>query len=207
VKRDNSRLNHLLARGNLGGPKHDEILREVLRRTDAATAKPVRGWMRRAILTGAALASAVALWLIVARPPHSRFSAKGSAREGAVTTAMDIGCGDAGRKICHVGDNLLFAVNTAVAYGYLGAYAERAADPKPRRLWYFPTAKGDTPVIPRGDGTMMLPQGIQIGPEHQPGSYRVTVWISDRPLARSQVDTVAARMFRARSMFIVRVTD
>jgi hypothetical protein len=87
----------------------------------------------------------------------------------------------------------MFSVNTAVASGFLGAYAERLGDSSHERIWYFPTATSEAPRVSPGEGTVILTEGVRVGPEHRPGDYRVTVWLSEQPLMREQVGATLNR--------------
>jgi hypothetical protein len=173
----------LLARGTLGGPAYDEILERVLARSQVAR-RPFRkrliGWL---VFPSAVLVPAAA-WLFFVHTRDTELTPKGSAGAAAV----QIGCGPSGGQICHAGDTLMFSINAAIASGHLAAYAERVGAGAHERIWYFPTATGRSPIVPPGSGTVVLPEGIRIGPEHPPGRYRVTVWIAERAVSRMEVD-------------------
>jgi len=194
VKKNDLRLDELLGRGGLGGPEYDRILKMVLART---TPRPA--WRTTWLLAPAAGLSlaAVAVALALVRPGGGAFAPKGDAL--TASTALSIGCGPSSSRICRVGDTLMFEVNTAVASGYIGAYAEPAGAPAGQRIWYFPGASGIAPRVDRGPGTVVVPEGIFLGPEHAPGKYRVTIWLSIRPLGRAEVDSVGAESVRART--------
>jgi len=53
--------------------------------------------------------------------------------------------------------------------------------------------------------TVVVPQGVQIGPEHRPGIYRVTAWIASRPLTRPELDDAPDGLVRSRSQFELRI--
>jgi hypothetical protein len=196
----------------LGGPRYDQIFEKVLARTEAAAPRLRRRWLPWLMIPGAAVAAGVAALLVIARPRGAgdairgdpSFAARGAA--GGGSGALEIGCGPAGGHVCREGGTLMFNVNTALAFGYLGAYAERIDDPAGERIWYFPKAAGFTPLVAPGNGTVVLSDGIQIGPEHRPGRYRVTVWISSRSLDRSEVDGASAGVIRDRATFELEVT-
>ena len=188
-KRDDARIDELLARGTLGGPQYDQIFEQVLARTAEAEsphpAPPVRLRSRGITWALAALVpvAAVAAWLVLvpASGRDQRLRPKGAAPPGApVTGALEVGCAPSGRRSCRLGDTLIFTVNAAITWGHLSAYAERADDPAHARIGYFPAGGAAAgPVIAPGHATVVVPEGIRIGPEHRPGSYRITVWTSD----------------------------
>jgi hypothetical protein len=208
LKKGDLQLDELLARGRLGGPAYDEILERVLDRTDGELRPRTTrvGWTRNRVkwvlLPGGVLATALA-WLLLVRPAHDGFATK--AIPGRATGALDVGCGPSGGRQCRAGDTLMFTVNAALTSGYVGAYAERVDDPSHARIWYFPSAAGSAPVVAPAAGTIVVPDGIKIGPEHRPGRYRVAVWISSQPLGRDQLDRVADEGVRSRSTFEIDV--
>jgi hypothetical protein len=183
VKKEKALLDRVLARGALGGPHYDEILERVLERTETPEGRRAgrrRVWL---LVPAGALASAVAAWLLLARPAGQPFTAKGSGESHAI----GMGCVSADGT-CRPGAKVVFTVNTAVASGYVGAYAERADGKAGQRIWYFPTTSGASPHVAPGTGTEVVPEGIEIGAEQPPGRYRVTAWLSARPLTRSEVE-------------------
>jgi hypothetical protein len=177
-------LDELLARGTLGGRHYDEIFEKVVARTGLKGGRAARRWVKWIFGAGAVLVPAVTAWIIIARPQPDRQTAKG---EHGMVGALQIGCGRSGDPVCRTGDTLMFSVNAAIVSGYLGAYAERIGDPTHERIWYYPTFAGHSPAVARGEGTVVLPDGIRIGSEHRPGHYRVTSWIADRPFTRAEV--------------------
>jgi len=192
LKRDPSEIDRLLARGRLGGPRHDQILSEILKRSGTKTS--ARRWrLWPALVPAVALGATLVVWLGV--PPAPRPAAP--IRQGTMTAkgagaprsgAVDIGCGLDGARVCRPGETLLFRVEPpAPGSWYLSAYAQRADDPARTRIWYFPTAAGQTPVITANAGAAVAREGIEIGPEHRAGRHRVTVWLSRQLLRRSEL--------------------
>lgn len=202
---EDDKLDELLARGHLGGPQYDAVLDRVLARTETREPRRAAGrWLRWALVPGVAIASGFAAWLLVARPATVPFTAKGTTTTTA-NGALQIGCVPSGNHVCRAGSTLMFTVNSALASGFLGAYGERVGDSSQGRIWYFPSASGTTPTVPRGAGTVVLPDGIRIGPEHPPGRYRVTVWIAARPLGRAEVDGAGRGEIRSRAVLDLEV--
>lgn len=178
---EEDQLERLLGRGYLSGSRYDEIERRVL----ARTARPQGVLLRRVVPASigvASLAAAAVLWL---RAP-SEFTAKGEVAGGV--GVLDVSCNRPDRHQCGSGDTLAFIVNSGAAEGYLGAYAERVGDPSPERIWYFPGTREAGPKIVPAGGTLVLPEGIRIGPEHEAGQYLVTILLSKKPLTRAEID-------------------
>jgi hypothetical protein len=201
LNEEDARLDQLLGGGSLGGPHYDEILQRVLHRTEVADVRPARrakAWFAY----GTALASAVAASFVLFGPAREHFASKGSANQDA--HALGVGCTPSGGP-CRAGETLMFTVNAALTSGHLGAYAERVDDRSQERIWYFPTETGAAPFVAPGSGTVVLSEGIEIGREHRPGRYRVTVLISSRPLDRSQIDGAGRDVIASRSTFEVDV--
>ena len=203
---EDDKLDELLARGHLSGPQYDAVLDRVLARTETREPRRAAGrWLRWTLVPGMAIASGVAAWLLVARPAPEPFAAKGAPTTSAANGALQIGCAPAGDHVCRAGSTLMFTVNSALASGSLGAYAERVGDSSRERIWYFPTARGTSPTIARGTGTVVVPDGIRIGAEHPPGHYRVTVWLAARPLGRGEVDSAGRGEIRSRAVLDLEV--
>ena len=204
MKKDDARIDELLAGGTLGGPHYDAILRRVLERTQSSATVPAkrRSW-RWVLVPSAVLVPALGAWLLLIRPtvvqPPVSKGVAGAA--GALT----IGCGSTGSYVCHPGETLMFSVNAATSPGYVGAYAERLGDPTPERIWYFPDSAGTAPFVAPGVGTVVLGEGIRIGTEHAPGRYRVTVWIADQPVTRASVDLLGETPPRSLARFEIEV--
>lgn len=197
---EDQRIERLLTGGYLSGEEYDAIEQRVLR--TVAPASPGRRLRRVAPSAVAGLSLAALVALGVGAPSH--FTAKGGESTAAVGV-FDISCNRALVHQCGPGDTLVFLVNSRVASGYLGAYAERVGDPSGKRIWYFPNANGKGPHVDAGSGTTVLREGIRIGPEHGPGQYRLSVWLSVKPLARTEIDGADASFFIARSSLTAEV--
>jgi hypothetical protein len=189
---EDERIERLLTGGYLSGSQYDAIEERVLSRT----AKPRKLELSRrasgVTLAAASIAALVAFWLRT--PPE--LTTKGA---DASLGVIDISCKRPLRHECGLGETLVFLVNSAVGSGYLGGYAERVDDPSHDRIWYFPNGRGESPYVKSGAQTVVLSEGIRIGPEHKRGRYRVTLWLSVRPLSRAEVDRADSSLFVARS--------
>jgi len=184
---DQQRLEKLLTQGYLSGSQYDDIERRVLR----SAARP-RGVPSRLALLAAALAAVLGCCLValllVRTPIQGPFASRGADEPGQKPGAFEVGCRPLSR-VCQAGDTLMFSVNTHIASGQLGAYAERVDEATKERIWYFPAPDGSAPVVAKTDGTIVIQQGVRIGPEHLPGRYRVHMWATPDPLvSREQVE-------------------
>jgi hypothetical protein len=175
---DDADLERLLAQGNLGGPTYDRIEADVMRRVLPPTQNPRSPWIWAAILPAAAALGGLAL--LVETPSNSAtdpggFTAKGS--DGVPAGSVELTC--AADRPCRAGDTLLFVIDTSIAHGYLNASAQRIEPASPERLHLFPTAKGESPRIDSGVGTVVVPEGLRLGGAFGPGVYRIDVWFTD----------------------------
>jgi hypothetical protein len=214
VKRDDAELDQLLARGRLSGRQYDEIAGRVMKQL----APRRQRWLWPAVVPAAA-GVALGAWLLVSgnvlqrpggRAPAGSAAADGfrskgdlpsapASEESALAVAFDVGCARAARRVCRLGDTLMFSVPAGAASGYLGAYAERLDEPGARRIWYFPDSSGGSPRIDAASVTRVLTDGVRLGPPHLPGKYRITLWVSPTPVLRTEADM--ARGERAQVSF------
>ena len=104
---------------------------------------------------------------------------------------LELGCVGGTPGVCRLGDTLMFTINGNLMSGFLGAYAERVGEPSAPRIWYFPTANGTAPRLEARSGTLVVPQGVRLGPPHAPGQYRVTMWIAEAPPGRAEPQSMA----------------
>src|SRR5262249_49600660 len=129
-------LDRLLARGRLGGPRHERVLGKILAE---------RRWRRRMLWAAPALAMAAALVLIL-RPPDGGFRARGGG-EGPV---IQVTCKDGQLEACPKGGTLVFRVDGATAGNYLIAWAEPVGGGS--KIWYFaanaPKLTAPSQVVP-----------------------------------------------------------
>lgn len=79
---------------------------------------------------------------------------------------------------------LLFDVHGTTGYRYFAAFSRRTDG---TILWYFPTPSGTSLDLATQPATGVLDQGIVLGDEHQPGTYRVYGVFSREPLTRDAI--------------------
>jgi hypothetical protein len=178
-ERSDDELDNLLARGALGGPGREQVLRNVLAALPAA-APP---WRRQAIAGVCAFTAVAAAAVLVSWPRAGRqtdaMRIKGAGPAAAVR--LDLGCAGAGLEACPIGATLVFAVAGATRPGYLAAYAEPMT-PGGERIWYFSSVAA--PAIGSGPGTHTSSQGVRVGHEHRPGEYLVHLLLTNRPSSK-----------------------
>jgi hypothetical protein len=185
MSRQDDDLDLLLARGRLGGPGREQVLRQTLDR-----AAPRRRWLWVAPLT-AACAAAAALLLVV-RP--TEFRARG-VDGGAL---LEVTCADGARDRCRSGELLVFRVDGASTGGRLAAWAEPEGGGA--RVWYFPTVEGALPQVAAQPGPQVLHEAVRIGAEQPPGSYVVHLLLLPAPLARAEIESAQPQLARTQRM-------
>jgi hypothetical protein len=204
VKDDDFELDRLLSGGHLGRPAYDDVLRRVLERTGTVQGRAARRGGR--ILAAGGLLAVVGAWLVIARSGRSPEVAPRPKGAAAVApAAVDVGCAGPAPSVCRAGDTLMFKVDAGAPAGYLGAFAVPEDGPGSERIWYFPTAAGHSPLVRTASDTVVLPDGVLIGPEHRPGRYRITLWISSRPLGRAEADAPEDGAIQSRAVVHVQV--
>lgn len=187
----------LLTGGYLSGEDYDAIGARVLDRV-APVRKNRRGRWAAASMVG--LSAAAALVLVLSQPDE--FTPKGKA---AHTGSIEVACNGPSETHCKRGDTLYFIVRSGGA-GYLGAYAERVDDPTRSRIWYFPARDGQTVRVDGNhDGRTVASEGIRIGPEHAPGRYRVSAWLSQAPLRHEIVEQATSESLPGLSVHEIEV--
>jgi hypothetical protein len=190
-------LDLLLAGGHLSGAQYDSVEERVM----SSVAPRPRRLLRWLPLAAAACCVLGASTLVV-NEKDSGFRSKGSAMSQGL---IALGCGREVSRVCRPDSTLMFTVNAAVVSGHFGGYATPVGMPSSARIWYFPNASGEAPFVSSGTGTVVLPNGIRIGPEHQSGRYQVTVWLSSRPLSRKEVDQASPDVFLSRESLEIEV--
>jgi hypothetical protein len=200
VTPDEDAVDQILSNGYLSGSQYDRIWRRIKSKSTNER-KPRGAWFWGSSI---ALASAAGiLFVALARPDLGIVTSKGAQLPGA--GVIEISCSSERNGACRGGSTLMFTVDGATAAGFLGAYAQRTDDPTQTRLWYFPDASGRAPAVASGAGMIVVPEGIKIGQEHRPGTYRVNAWIANRPLTRSEVDHAPKGVIIARSMLTIEI--
>jgi hypothetical protein len=124
------------------------------------------------------------LFVVRGRTDDAAYREKG----GAASTGaafLDLGCAGGTRAACPYGATLVFSVLRAAEPGFLGAYAEPRGTGE--RVWYF-ASEGESPqVLPSSEATRTAARGIHVGREHRQGQFVVYVYLSRRPLSRSEL--------------------
>lgn len=178
-------IDELLSGGHLPARAYDEIFERVL--AAAHPPPPRMPWWRRPWMLAPAgtLAVALGVWLIASpSPPQGTgFATKGGSRSAQVP-AISVACGSLAGARCRIGDTMMFVVPPSSPGGYLVAYAERTEEPKGDRIWYFPDAAGRLPLVRGSGSTAVLEQGVKVGPEHRPGTYRIVLWLTTTAVER-----------------------
>jgi hypothetical protein len=167
---EDRRLDFLLAQGRLPGPEKERIKDRLL----ATRGRGRRAWLMGLLAGGLA----VGVGALLLMPRMDGFSVKG----GGGQAQIEVECLGGESDRCPVGATLLFVVSGAPRLAFLSAYAEPAAGGE--RIWYY-SAQEDSPAV-TPDKTVPLRRGIRIGPEHRPGSYRLHLILSERPLRREE---------------------
>jgi hypothetical protein len=200
-------LNELLTGGRLSGRQYDEVYENIVQRMGR---EPRR--IRPALLLAAAASIFGGIGLValvesdplsasrgLAEPPG--FTSKGGRShvapvvEAAVTVAVvDAGCPGRPRRVCSLGDTLLFSASATATPGYLFAYARPVGQPEAEPIWYFggPDAL-DTPLVEAFDDTRVVPRGVRLGPPHMPGRYEIFAWVSPSALPASAAPDTPSR--------------
>jgi hypothetical protein len=181
----------LLAQGRFPGPTKDRVFEGAL--ADAGVGRPASRWrkIRVPALAGLSLAAgAAALMLFLPRSNRDDgFQVKG----GSGVARLDVACVGTPTDAlgaCPSGATLVFSVTGSSVDGYLAAYAEPRAGGE--RIWYF-SAEGESPRVPAvadpatGGEAAVVSKAIRIGPEHQPGDYRVRLFVTRTPLPRQRL--------------------
>lgn len=179
------RLDHLLARGRLGGPDREKALEGALA---AVAAAETRSWWRRLVpIWGTtALVGTAAAILVISSPLHRRdesFTTKGVGD----APLLEVACADGQRARCPKGGRLLFRVAGARHGGVLAAFAQRVESSGAERIWYFPTIDETTPRIAAQIEPQIPTEGVRLGPEHPVGHYRIYLVLGTRPLTREEI--------------------
>ncbi len=178
-----SELDHLLADGELSGSERDAIFERVM--ADVSRAEPSRVRSRIAWGIGGGLAIAAAALLAVGSHlgRQSELTARGTA--GPAET-VQVRCAEGRLTACPLSSKLVFVVAGGTRQGFLSAYAE-PVDGHAERVWYF-SSEGESPsVAAQPANTQVLERAVRLAGAHQPGRYRVHVFLADRALRRDEM--------------------
>ncbi len=143
--------------------------------------KQPRRWLKAA-LAGGALVSSTAIMIVLFTPLDPPFQTRGE------DANFHVFCEEHGKTSpCKQGSRLHFDVTPPHAHTFFAAFSER---PDGTVIWYFPSsAKGPGLNLKRHSRQGLLDTGIQLGPEHTPGRYRVYGYFSKTPLSRDDIRT------------------
>jgi hypothetical protein len=184
-------IDYLLSRGSLASAQRERILGNLLASAHAVPAPERKrrfGWWGASALGLAAGAVALLLWVRAPRrdqPVH--FATKGhGATEGPF---VEMTCLGASAKACPIGSELAFSIEGGRPEGGLvSAYADPLG--RGERVWYLTNERLSAPVPSGGSSMRVAPKVARVGDEHSPGPYRVTVIVTDDPVARAAATTV-----------------
>jgi hypothetical protein len=208
--RSDEEIDTLLSEGRLSGPTKDRVFEGALRDAgigDGGAPRARASWRTRlAVTTGLTLATGVAAMILVPRISRQddAFRVKGA----AAALELDVACvGAAGAGslgACPQGATLVFSIRgDRPLGGYLAGYADPGSGGE--RIWYF-SADGDTPALPASvrDATLPFSKAIRIGPEHAPGEYRVSLFVTRAPLTKTALlsGTHAADIIATRNLTV-----
>jgi len=188
--RSDDEIDALLSEGRFPGPTKDRVFEGALRDAGVGDGRAPRArpsWRSRlAITAGLSLAAGVAALVLVPRASRQDdpFRAKGT----GAAFEMDVACVGkhaASLAACPQGATLVFSIAPGGSGpGYLAGYADPTGGGE--RIWYF-SADGETPAIPTASAGATAPfsRAIRIGPEHAPGAYRVSLFMTRAPVGKA----------------------
>ena len=174
MKRDDSQLDRLLARGRLSRPETARML---------AAALPALPRRRRRWLWASAAAPALAAagLVLMMWPRGDPFRAKGRAGGPSVTASCPRPAASAG---CAVGRTLIYRVDGAREALYLAAWT---VDGSGTRTWHFPSASGELPKVngaAAAGAPFVIPRGVRLG---SAGPQTLHWALLKRPLEREAI--------------------
>jgi len=173
-------LDRLLAGGGMSGPALERALDGALQQ---AAPRARSRWVRPALWLAPAAAALLGVWLVRSPAPDGGgFRAKGEAL--ALAPEVELVCGErTGNDLqCAHDAQLYFRVSGNAGAGYLSAVAEDATG---QRVWFFPTASAPSVPLAGGPEPHLAPRSIKLAGVPA-GQYRVSVWVSPRPLDREE---------------------
>ena len=192
-----NKLDDLLARGRLSGPRRERIFEEVHRQVRGGSGRS-KYWK---IAGPLALAAALVLVLRGQSEGPDRYASKGIARANVV-----VGCSGGEISHCPRGSKLIFHLDALEAPGFLHAYAE-PLEAGAERVWYYPTPANPPPRVEPVQGGQTMTRGIAIGAEHASGSYRLHLVIASAPLSREELLHSPARNILADDVVEMVIVD
>jgi hypothetical protein len=177
-------LDRLLAGDGTSGPEADAIFERVMAEVERAEPRHRR---RHALWAGGAIAAAAAIGVLALRPAatpsRSELTARGAAQ---AAPRIELVCSGGSLDACPISAKLVFAVTGDDTSGFVSAYAE-PLDPGAERVWYFSRQVGSPQLNGIGDGTRVLDRAVQLASAHQPGGYRVHVFLSEAALTPDEM--------------------
>jgi hypothetical protein len=186
------KIDDLLARGRLSGPRRERIFEEVDRRVRGGLRARSKFW-----IVAGPLALAAGLAILLRSQGDGRpepYAAKGTSG-----STLELACSGGELSSCPRGSKLMFRLQALPSSGFLHAYAEPLEGQE--RVWYYPTAANPPPYIEPGLAGQLMGQGIVIGQEHAPGRYRVHLVVASTPLSREELLAPSPRNLIAAEVF------
>jgi hypothetical protein len=184
------RMHRLLARGRLSRPELDVIRESVLDavRREKNAKRPARVYTLWA--TGAALAAAAAVLLLVFVPRepvgHGGHVEIESGELGSGIT-LEVRCSVGTLSACPASASLVFSVRakSGRAAGFVSAYAEPVSGGE--RVFYLSKEDGSAELAAKAEDARGSEHAVRIGSAQQAGRYRVHAFFAKRPLTRAEM--------------------
>lgn len=181
-------LDRLLARGRLTPEELDEVLdraitnKEAIEQTTEQTTeqKEARRWWRWALVPALSFGAVACLFLVISNPFTSdEFRARGG--NGAPTLTAECS------SPCTSGATISFRVGAHDRPAFLAAFAVSGD----ARVWYYPTAATESPLLAPSTVESVSESGARIGDEQQPGRYTVHGFLLSEPLDKETIAALA----------------
>ena len=165
---DDQTIERLLRAGAASDAELDAVLGNVLEKTERR-----RGWTRwpSLLTTGfAAVAASMAIRLVWPVSHQTETPITLRAKGAAHGPSVSVDCTGGSLQSCPRGSRLVFRVSSRDQAVHIVAFAERDG----RRIVYFPAVGQSPPRLDAGPARF-VEQAVVIGPEHEPGDYRLNV--------------------------------